>query len=297
MWIGADDDESLRALRRAIELGVNFIDTAHGYGDGPQRAAGRPGRARLRGDRLCGDEDPAEERALAGAGRRSRRGGVSRPTGSSRRPRRASSDLGLETIDVQQFHVWSDEWVGQGDWLDAIEQLKGDGKIRFFGVSINDHQPANAVKLVESGHVDTVQVIYNVFDQSPEDELFPACRGGERRRDRARAVRRGLAHRPHPARHRVPDGRLPPQLLRRRPQAAGVGPRAGDRRRPRCLGRRARRDRPALLRHASRPSRPRSPACARCGTSSGTSPRSTPGRCRKSRSRAAAHRWVRSFYG
>src|SRR5207302_5912015 len=83
--------------------------------------------------------------------------------------------LGLERIDVQQFHVWSDEWVGQGDWLDGIERLKRDGKIRAFGVSINDHQPANAVELVRSGHVDTVQVIYNVFDQSPEDELFPAA--------------------------------------------------------------------------------------------------------------------------
>ena len=87
---------------------------------------------------------------------------------------RSLQNLGLETIDVQQFHVWSDEWVGQGDWLDAIEQLKRDGKIRFFGVSINDHQPENAIRLVESGVVDTVQVIYNVFDQSPEDVLFPA---------------------------------------------------------------------------------------------------------------------------
>ena len=83
-------------------------------------------------------------------------------------------NLGLETIDVQQMHVWSDEWVGQGDWLEGIERLKRDGKIRFFGVSINDHQPANAIALVRSGLVDTVQVIYNVFDQSPEDELFPA---------------------------------------------------------------------------------------------------------------------------
>ncbi|MGH3049541.1 MAG: aldo/keto reductase, partial [Gaiellaceae bacterium] len=80
----------------------------------------------------------------------------------------------LETIDVQQMHVWSDEWVGQGDWLEAIERLKADGKIRFFGVSINDHRPASALRLVESGLVDTVQVIYNIFDQSPEDELFAA---------------------------------------------------------------------------------------------------------------------------
>jgi aryl-alcohol dehydrogenase-like predicted oxidoreductase len=89
---------------------------------------------------------------------------------------RSLRNLGLETIDVQQLHVWSDEWVGQGDWLETIERLKRDGKIRAFGVSINDHQPANAIRLVESGVVDTVQVIYNVFDQSPEDELFDAVR-------------------------------------------------------------------------------------------------------------------------
>jgi len=89
---------------------------------------------------------------------------------------RSLKNLGFETIDVQQFHVWSDEWVGRGSWLEAVEDLKSGGKIRFFGVSINDHQPSNAVRLIETGVVDTVQVIYNVFDQSPEDELFPACR-------------------------------------------------------------------------------------------------------------------------
>ncbi|WP_348225562.1 aldo/keto reductase [Sinorhizobium sp. CCBAU 05631] len=84
-------------------------------------------------------------------------------------------NLGVETIDVQQFHVWSDEWVGRGDWLAAVERLKRDGKIRFFGVSINDYEPHNALKLIESGVVDTVQVIYNVFEQAPEEQLFPAC--------------------------------------------------------------------------------------------------------------------------
>ena len=77
---------------------------------------------------------------------------------------------------MQQFHVWDDDWVDQGDWREAIEDLKREGKIRCFGVSINDHEPANALRLVASGAADTVQVIYNVFDQSPEDELFPACR-------------------------------------------------------------------------------------------------------------------------
>jgi aryl-alcohol dehydrogenase-like predicted oxidoreductase len=84
-------------------------------------------------------------------------------------------NLGLETIDVQQFHVWQDEWVGEGDWLEAVDDLKKEGKIRFFGVSTNDHESKNAIKLIETGIIDTVQVIYNVFDQSPEDELLPLC--------------------------------------------------------------------------------------------------------------------------
>src|SRR6266700_3834097 len=84
-------------------------------------------------------------------------------------------NLGTETIDIQQFHVWNDEWVGQGDWPQTIQRLKDQGKIRFFGVSIKDHQPDNALRLIETGIVDTVQVIYNIFEQSPEDTLFPAC--------------------------------------------------------------------------------------------------------------------------
>ena len=62
-----------------------------------------------------------------------------------------------------------------GDWLEAVQKLKEQGKIKHFGVSINDFQPENAIKLIETGVVDTVQVIYNIFEQSPEDKLFPAC--------------------------------------------------------------------------------------------------------------------------
>lgn len=86
------------------------------------------------------------------------------------------ANLGLDTIDVLQFHVWNDAWADQGDWREAVEALRAEGAIRFFGVSINDHDPANSLSLIESGAADTVQVIYNVFDQSPEDQLFPACR-------------------------------------------------------------------------------------------------------------------------
>ena len=82
---------------------------------------------------------------------------------------------GLEAFDVLQFHVWSDEWVGRGDWLETIADLRQEGKIRFFGVSINDYQPENALALVRSGAVDTVQVIYNAWHQQPEEQLLPAC--------------------------------------------------------------------------------------------------------------------------
>ncbi|MEO3756010.1 aldo/keto reductase [Streptomyces sp. B6B3] len=82
---------------------------------------------------------------------------------------------GLDHFDVLQFHVWSDEWVGRGDWLETIAALKREGTIRLFGVSVNDHQPDDALALVRSGVVDTVQVIYHVFDQSPATALLPAC--------------------------------------------------------------------------------------------------------------------------
>ena len=83
--------------------------------------------------------------------------------------------LRVDTIDVQQFHVWAPRWLHEGDWQDEVQRLKGEGKIRAFGVSINDHEPETALELVRSGVDDTVQVIYNIFDQSPEDELLPAC--------------------------------------------------------------------------------------------------------------------------
>ena len=84
-------------------------------------------------------------------------------------------NLATDAIDVQQFHVWSDEWVAKGDWLEAIQKLKAQGKIKAFGISINDYQPENAIKLIETGVVDTVQVIHSIFEQAPEDQLYPAC--------------------------------------------------------------------------------------------------------------------------
>jgi aryl-alcohol dehydrogenase-like predicted oxidoreductase len=173
-WLGAEDRESLKALHRALELGVTLIDTALGYGDGhSEQLVGKAVREHG-GDIVVATKIPPKNRVW--------------PAPDGLDPEEAFPadhvracveqslrNTGLDVLDVEQFHVWSDEWTGRGSWREAIEALKAEGKIRAFGVSINDHQPANGIQLVESGLVDTVQVIYNVFDQSPEDELLGIC--------------------------------------------------------------------------------------------------------------------------
>nr|WP_203599854.1 aldo/keto reductase [Streptomyces sp. SID10853] len=172
-WVGATEDESVRALHRAVDLGVNFIDTARGYGES-ERIVGRVVRERAGDEVLVATKvpprnqvwpppfglDPAE----------------AFPGEHIRRSLDTSLRLsGLDHFDVLQFHVWSDDWVGRGDWLETIAALKQEGKIRLFGVSVNDHDPDNALALVRSGAVDSVQVIYNIFDQAPAAALLPAC--------------------------------------------------------------------------------------------------------------------------
>lgn len=174
MWLGAQDEESTAALNRAIDLGLNFIDTALGYGDGhSEKLVGEVVRSRSETVYVASKIPPKNMQWPAQAGVRAEEAFPADHVIAC--TERSLRHLGLETIDVQQFHVWSDEWVDQGDWLEGVQRLKEQGKIRHFGVSINDHQPANAIKLIETGLVDSVQVIYNVFDQSPEDALLPAC--------------------------------------------------------------------------------------------------------------------------
>jgi aryl-alcohol dehydrogenase-like predicted oxidoreductase len=174
MWLGAEDQESLEALNRAIDLGINFIDTALVYGRGhSEKLVGKVVRARS--ERIVvASKIPPKNRAWPAPD------GVDPdeafPAEWIRRcTERSLGNLGMDAIDVMQFHVWNDEWVGRGSWLEGIQELRDEGKIRFFGVSVNDLQPSNAVKLIDTGAVDTVQVIYNIFEQAPEDELFAAC--------------------------------------------------------------------------------------------------------------------------
>ena len=174
-WIGADDDESLKALDRAIDLGLNFIDTALAYGDGhSEELVGQTVRRRPETVYVATKIPPRNMRWPASGDDRAE---ATFPGEHIRKcTERSLRNLGLDAIDLQQFHVWHDNWLDQGDWRATVEALKQEGKIRHFGVSINDHAPDTALDLVRSGAVDTVQVIYNVFDQSPEDELFPAVK-------------------------------------------------------------------------------------------------------------------------
>lgn len=172
-WVGATEEDSVRALHRAVDLGVNFVDTARGYGES-ERIVGRAVRERTDGEVLVATKVPPKS------------GGVPTPPGTRVEEAFPGAHIresletslrttGLDHFDLLQFHAWHDEWVGQGDWLETIGELKREGKIRAFGVSVNDHQPDNAIELVRSGVVDSVQVIYNVFEQSPADRLLPTC--------------------------------------------------------------------------------------------------------------------------
>ncbi len=174
-WGGADDEESLQALHRAIDLGLNFIDTALAYGEGrSERLVGQVVREREETVHVATKVPPknriwpAEEGAALDE--------VFPPGYVRECAEQSLRNLEMDTVDLLQLHVWNDDWADSDELLDEVGELQSSGKIRFFGISINDHQPSNGLRLVRSGAVDTVQVIYNVFDQSPEDELLPACR-------------------------------------------------------------------------------------------------------------------------
>jgi aryl-alcohol dehydrogenase-like predicted oxidoreductase len=174
-WGGADDEESIQALNRAIDLGLNFIDTALAYGRG-------------RSERLVGQVVRRRDETVHVATKVPPRNGIWPaedgaslddvfPPGYVRDCAEQSlRNLEVDAVDLLQLHVWNDDWADSDELLDEVADLRSSGKIRFFGISINDHQPSNGLRLVQRGAVDSVQVIYNVFDQSPEDELFPACR-------------------------------------------------------------------------------------------------------------------------
>src|SRR3954468_206204 len=175
-WSDSDDHQSMEALQVTTDLGCSFFDSAWAYGDG-------------RSDRLLGahlKKNSAKQLFAA-----SKVPPLNRkwPARSSYKyadvfPKNhviASTDLIREalqqqTIDLLQFHVWDDSWARESEFRETVEYLKSSGRIRAFGISLNRWEPANGIAAIRTGLVDSVQVIYNIFDQAPEDELFPVCK-------------------------------------------------------------------------------------------------------------------------
>ncbi|GHB72020.1 aldo/keto reductase [Persicitalea jodogahamensis] len=175
-WTGSDIEEVNASLDLAVELGCNFFDTAWGYAEGkseqilgelikrnpdkklyaatkiPPKNRTWPSRAEFSLDEVFPTDYIVEytEKSLA--------------------------NLGVETIDLMQFHVWEDHWAGRDEWKEAIQKLTQEGKVKAWGISVNRWEPDNSLETIKTGLIDAVQVIYNIFDQNPEDHLFPLCK-------------------------------------------------------------------------------------------------------------------------
>lgn len=175
-WTGSDDEESMQALQRAVDLGCNFFDTAWAYGAG--KSEGLLGRlVRANPDRKLYTATKIPPKNLKWPSRREYSLEDCYPPDHIQRYVESSlSNAGLDSFDVMQFHTWEDLWLADDRWLHKLAELKRQGLIHALGISLNRWEPWNGVKAVESGAVDAVQVIYNIFDQNPKDELFPACR-------------------------------------------------------------------------------------------------------------------------
>ena len=186
-WTGSDDDESAAALERAVALGCNFFDTAWAYGQGhSERLLGellrKRGRTPFSGDGEKGvrplfiaTKVPPKNMRWPGKAE-TPIAEVFPPDHIREFTEKSLKNLGVETIDLQQLHVWSDAWAADEGWQRAAQQLKDDGLVRAFGISVNRWEPANVLRALDTGLVDSVQVVYNIFDQAPEDALLPYCR-------------------------------------------------------------------------------------------------------------------------
>ncbi|HWY87165.1 MAG TPA: aldo/keto reductase, partial [Gemmataceae bacterium] len=175
-WTGAEDEVSRQALQLAVELGCNFFDTAWAYGSGhSERLLGDLVRANTGKKLVVATKIPPRNARWP-----SRRGDPLEdvfPADHIRRyTEKSLANLGLPAVDLIQFHVWEDAWGRDERWQRAVGELKREGLARAIGISLNRWEPWNALESLRTGLIDSVQVVYNIFDQAPEDELFPACR-------------------------------------------------------------------------------------------------------------------------
>ncbi len=175
-WSGSDDDQSLRSLQMAVDLGCNFFDTAWAYGNGhSEQLLGRLVKANPDKRLYTASKVPPRNRQWPSQ-RTFTLDDCFPPDHVREYVTRSLANTGLECIDVMQLHTWEDTWLQDDRWIEELIEQKNQGRIRAIGISVNRWEPWNGVEAVRSGLVDCVQVIYNVFDQNPQDLLFPACR-------------------------------------------------------------------------------------------------------------------------
>ena len=174
-WTGSDDEESARSLDRAVELGCTFFDTAWAYGEGRSEQLLGALLKRHPGRRLyTATKIPPRNRQWP-ARAEYRLQDVFPADYIRDYTERSLRNMDVQTVDLQQFHVWSDAWAEDDAWQRAVSALKEEKLVRAIGISINRWQPTNVLKTLATGLIDAVQVVYNIFDQSPEDALLPEC--------------------------------------------------------------------------------------------------------------------------
>ena len=175
-WTGGSDDENRVALQEAVSLGCNFFDTAWIYGRGHSESLlGELRRANPTRRLYCATKLPPKDRHWPST-RQSKLEDVFPPDHIKEYTEKSLKNLGVDCIDLLQFHVWEDAWANDTRWQRAIGDLKSQGLIAGVGVSVNRWEPWNGMATLRTGLIDTVQVIYNIFDQAPEDKLFPLCK-------------------------------------------------------------------------------------------------------------------------
>jgi len=174
-WSGSNDDESLAALQRAVDLGCNFFDTAFAYGNGrSENLLGNLVRNNSNKKLYTATKVPPKNMQWPTLPEYSL-DECYPPDHIEEFVHKSLENAGLESFDLVQLHTWNDDWADENGWSNKLADLKSQGLIGAAGISINRWEPWNGVKAVRSGKIDSVQVIYNIFDQNPEDKLFPAC--------------------------------------------------------------------------------------------------------------------------
>lgn len=174
-WSGSEDAESLESLHRSVELGCNFFDTAFAYGNGHSESLlGQLVRAHP--DKKLYTASKIPPMNLKWPSRKgSKLDEVYPPEYIRATTCKTLDNLGLPSLDLMQFHVWEDTWAYDGRWQQVCEDLRAEGVVKAWGVSVNRWEPWNVVNTLRTGVIDAVQVIYNIFDQAPEDQLFPVA--------------------------------------------------------------------------------------------------------------------------